>query len=332
MFFGSEVIETLLREKLGASMSKGRILVVEDDFDISNMLRIYFSGQGYEVQVAPRGGDALSITRKQLPNLIMLDIMLPDMNGYDVCRELRQTTRTSYIPIIFLTQKDERSDRIAGLELGADDYVTKPFDIEELKLRVQNAINAAGRVAQIDSKSNLPTGRLIEDHLRGLMRVQRPWTYIDVKINTFDPFTEIYGFVAGDELIRFMALLLNEVVDEMGTPDDYVGHPGRDNFVIVTYSTDARRMMERLGQRFDEEVKQHYSFIDRERGYILVPDGGRGERQVSLMNLSLGSVSTTSHRFSDIREITELAAEDRRRRQNGADGDVDDGEQLLTSW
>src|SRR5690606_21449858 len=113
-----------------AAMSKGRILVVEDDFDISNMLRIFFSGQGYDVQVAPRGGDALTMTRKQLPHLIVLDIMLPDMNGYDVCRELRTTSRTSHIPIIFLTQKDERSDKIAGLQLGADDYITKPFDIE----------------------------------------------------------------------------------------------------------------------------------------------------------------------------------------------------------
>src|SRR5690606_22098851 len=147
----------------GASMSKGRILVVEDDFDISNMLRIYFSGQGYDVQVAPRGSDALTMTRRQLPNLIVLDIMLPDMNGYDVCRELRQTTRTSHIPIIFLTQKDERSDKIAGLELGADDYITKPFDIEELKLRVQNAIAAADRTRLINDKSGLPTGRLIEE-------------------------------------------------------------------------------------------------------------------------------------------------------------------------
>nr|MBI2904388.1 response regulator [Chloroflexota bacterium] len=117
-------------------MAKGRILIVEDDFDISNMLRIYFSGQGYDVNVAPRGGDALTLARQQLPHLIVLDIMLPDMDGYAVCRELRQTTRTSHIPIIFLTQKDERSDRITGLELGADDYITKPFDIEELKLRV----------------------------------------------------------------------------------------------------------------------------------------------------------------------------------------------------
>jgi PleD family two-component response regulator len=266
-------------------MSKGRILVVEDDFDISNMLRIYFSGQGYEVQVAPRGSDALTMTRKQLPNLIMLDIMLPDMNGYDVCRELRTTTRTSHIPIIFLTQKDERSDRIAGLELGADDYITKPFDIEELKLRVQNAIAAANRQTQIDPKSNLPTGRLIEDHLRNLMRGEKAWTYLDIKLNTFDVFSEVYGFVAGDDVVRFTALLMGEVIDEAGTPDDYIGHPGRDNFVVITHSDDANKVLERIRERFNEEIKQNYSFIDRERGYILVPDGASGEKKVDLMTV-----------------------------------------------
>ena len=147
-------------------MSKAKILVVEDDVDISNMLRIYFSGQGYEVQVAPRGGDALDYTRRQLPHLIVLDIMLPDMDGYAVCKELRTTTRTSHIPIIFLTQKDERSDKIAGLELGADDYITKPFDIEELKLRVQNAIQRSEMISLTDANSGLPSGRLIEDQLR----------------------------------------------------------------------------------------------------------------------------------------------------------------------
>ncbi len=309
-------------------MSKGRILVVEDDGDISNMLRIYFSGQQYEVEIAPRGSEALAMTRRQLPHLIILDIMLPDMNGYDVCRELRTTTRTSHIPIIFLTQKDERSDKIAGLELGADDYITKPFDIEELKLRVQNAIAAANRQAHIDSKSGLPTGRLIEDHLRTLMHGDKPWSYMDVKINQFDPFTEVYGFVAGDEVLRFMALLMGEVVDEIGTPDDFMGHPGRDNFVAITHTPDPDEFKERLAARFNEEVQQHYSFIDRERGYILVPDSMSGERQEALMTLSVGAVSTATHQFSDIREITELAAEDRRRGLTGADS----GPQILTSW
>jgi DNA-binding response OmpR family regulator len=295
-------------------MSKAKILVVEDDVDISNMLRIYFTGQGYEVQVAPRGGDALDYTRKQLPHLIVLDIMLPDMDGYAVCKELRTTTRTSHIPIIFLTQKDERSDKIAGLELGADDYITKPFDIEELKLRVQNAIQRSEMISLTDANSGLPSGRLIEDQLRRLMRdtTNNTWTYVDLKINHLEHFKDVYGFVAGNEVQRFTAILLGEVMDEMGTPNDFVGHPGGDNFVVITHAEQAKRLEDEIVRRFAEQVKQHYSFIDRERGYMIVQDAEGGERQVPLMTLSTGSVSARTRTFADIREITEVAAEDRR--------------------
>jgi len=294
-------------------ISRTKLLVVEDDVDISNMLRIYFSGQGYDVEVAPRGGDALEYTRRQLPHLIVLDIMLPDMDGYTVCRELRTTTRTSHIPIIFLTQKDERSDKIAGLELGADDYITKPFDIEELRLRVQNAIQRSEMISLTDPNSSLPSGRLIEEQLRTLLRdpSNSTWTYIDLKINYIEPFKEVYGFVAGNEVQRFTALLLGEVVDELGTPNDFVGHPGGDNFIIITHAVDPDRLRERIETRFENEIKQHYSFIDRERGYVIVQDEGI-ERQVPLMTISTGAVSARMHAFADIREITELAAEDRR--------------------
>ena len=303
-------------------MAKGRILVVEDDFDISNMLRIYFSGQGYDVQVAPRGGDALLLTRKQLPQLIVLDIMLPDIDGYAVCRELRQTTRTSHIPIIFLTQKDERSDKIAGLELGADDYITKPFDIEELKLRVKNAIDRVDREKSMDPRSNLPSSKLIEDQLRDLMRRKETWTYLDLKINQFEPFQELYGFVASTESLRFTALLIGEVVDELGTPDDFIGHAGNDNFVVITFSPKAQVLQERIVSRFNDEVKQHYSFIDRERSHIVLENG----ETRPLMTINAGSVSNATQNFADIREITELAAEARRRPAG------DSVEPIETAW
>ncbi len=294
-------------------MSKAKILVVEDDVDIANMLRIYFSGQGYEVQIAPRGGDALALTRKQLPHLIVLDIMLPDVDGYTVCKELRTTTRTSHIPIIFLTQKDERSDKIAGLELGADDYVTKPFDIEELRLRVQNAIQRSEMISLTDPNSGLPSGRLIEDQLRALMRNPHinTWTYIDLKINNLEAFKDVYGFVAGAEVQRFMAILLGDVVDAHGRENDFVGHPGGDNFVVITHVDDAQKLVDTIKAQFAEQIKQHYSFIDRERGYVIVQADGE-DRQVPLMTVSSGMVSARTQTFADIREITELAAEDRR--------------------
>ncbi|MFN2195476.1 MAG: response regulator [Anaerolineales bacterium] len=293
-------------------MSKARILIVEDDFDISNMLKIYFTAQGYEVDVAPRGADALDKTRHGLPHLIVLDIMLPDIDGYEVCRTLRTHTRTSHIPIIFLTQKDERRDKIQGLELGADDYITKPFDIEELKLRVQNAIARAERENLRDPRSGLPSGRLIEEQLRRIIRADG-WTLMDIRLIYFQAFKDVYGFVAGDDVMRFTAMLLGEVVDTLGTPDDFIGHAGGDNFIIITTIEAASGIRSMIRERFKQEVGTQYNFIDREQGYILTEDDSGQVVKTPLMNVSIGMVSAGEYEFADIREITELAAEARRK-------------------
>jgi diguanylate cyclase (GGDEF)-like protein len=292
-------------------MGKARLLIVEDDVDISNMLQIYFKGQNYEVDTAPRGNDALEKTRQSLPNLIILDIMLPDIDGFEVCRSLRTSTRTSHVPIIFLTQKDERSDKLQGLELGADDYITKPFDIEELKLRVQRAIVRAEQQSLTDPRSGLPSGRLIEEQLRRIIR-QEDWALMDIRLQNFEQFKEVYGFVAGDDVLRFTAMLMGEVVDELGDVNDFIGHAGGDNFIVITSEAAAGEIRQRLKARFAEEVLSHYNFLDREQGYIVTSDADGSPKQSPLMTLSIGVVSPTKHEFADIREITELAAEARR--------------------
>ena len=293
-------------------MNNARLLIVEDDPDISNMLRIYFGSQGYQVDVAQRGKDALEKTRAVMPHLIVLDIMLPDIDGYEVCRNLRTTTRTSHIPVIFLTQKDERSDRLQGLELGADDYITKPFDIEELKLRVQNAIARSERESLTDPQSGLPSGRLIEDFLRKIIR-KGGWAFLDIQIKNFEAFKDVYGFIAANDLLRFTGKLLGEVIDAQNRPDDFVGHAGGSNFVVITSEEAALPIQQNLKARFKEESGSHYNFMDREQGFVQTP-GVNGEVQKTpLMILAIGLVSPSSHEFSDIREITELAADERRK-------------------
>jgi len=298
-------------------MGKSRLLVVEDDVDIGNMLKIYFSGMEYEVDVAVRGSEALEKTKQVLPHLIVLDIMLPDIDGYEVCRNLRTNMRTSHIPVIFLTQKDERSDKLQGLELGADDYITKPFDIEELKLRVQGAIRRSERESLTDPRSGLPSSRLIEDQLRRIIR-GKGWALLDARVNNFEPFKDVYGFVAGDDVLRFTAMLLGEVVDELGTSSDFIGHAGGDNFIIITTDDKATAMKARLKERFDAEVLTHYNFMDRQQGFVQAPAADGTTTKVPFMTMSVGIVSPSVHSFADIREITELAAE--ARRQDSATG------------
>jgi len=292
-------------------MGSARLLVVEDDIDIANMLKIYFTSLQYNVDVANRGRDALEKTKQVLPHLIVLDIMLPDIDGYEVCRTLRTNIRTSHIPVIFLTQKDERSDKLQGLELGADDYITKPFDIEELKLRVQGAIRRSERESLTDPRSGLPAGRLIEDQLRRIIR-EKDWALLDVRANNFDAFKDVYGFVAGDDVVRFAAMLISEVVDELGTTSDFIGHAGGDNFIIITTNESAPLIRQKLKERFANEVQSHYNFIDRQQGFIQVPQADGGVEKVGFMYFSAGLVSPSLQSFADIREITELAADARR--------------------
>jgi diguanylate cyclase (GGDEF)-like protein len=297
-------------------MSKGRLLIVEDDFDISNMLRIYFDSQGYESNVATRGEEALEICRRKLPNLIILDIMLPDINGYEVCRQLRANLRTSHIPIIFLTQRDERSDQIAGLELGADDYITKPFDLQLLLLRVQNSLHRSSWLSLTSPVTGLPSSKLIEDQLRQIMR-RKGWSVLYIGINHINDFNDVYGFVAGDDVLRFTAMLLTEVVDELGTGTDFIGHIGGDDFIIISTPEVSPAIKNRLIQRFNEEVMTFYNFRDRERGYIEVVNGRGDIQKAPLMTLAVGLIHHDTAPFADIREITEVAAEARRRAQQG---------------
>src|SRR5512144_2164069 len=135
---------------------KQSILIVEDDLDVADMLNAYFRVQGYEVFTVNFGEDGVRACQTTPPDLAILDIRLPDIDGYEVARRLRENRRTQSIPIIFLTEKRDRADRLQGLEIGADDYIPKPFDVQELRLRVRNCIRRAEQDTLTHPVSGLP--------------------------------------------------------------------------------------------------------------------------------------------------------------------------------
>lgn len=274
-------------------MPKKRLLIIEDDIDVSEMLTAYFTSLGYEVFLAEEGIEGIALSRSKLPNLILLDIMLPDMDGFDVCRELRITTRTKYIPITFLTQRDARADKVSGLELGADDYITKPFDIEELRLRVQGSIRRATRDHLHESRTGLPTGPLIRSELEALSG-QSGWYHLQVTVGGFNTFREVYSFLAADESLGLAAQVLVEVISELGTPQDFIGTPDEAEFVIFTHTADPDTLSRVLVERFGERVKSLYNFMDAERGYVVVNPGTDEERHEPLMSLSVKQVEPST--------------------------------------
>ena len=152
---------------------------------------------------------------------------------------------------------------------------------------------------------------MIEEQLRRIIR-EKSWALLDLRVNNFEAFKDVYGFVAGDDVMRFAAMLIGEVVDELGTPNDFIGHAGGDNFIIITTNEAAPLIRQKIKDRFAEEVQSHYNFIDRQQGFIQAPKAEGGVDKVGFMTFSAGLVSPELHSFADIREITELAAEARR--------------------
>ncbi len=287
-------------------------MVVEDEPDIGSLLTTYFESKGYEVTHVELGEEALESCWREQPDLLILDINLPDIDGYNVCKELRSNRRTAHIPVLFLTQKDERSDMLKGLELGADDYVTKPFDIEILRLRVRNALRNAKEEISRNPVTRLLSGKMIEDQIKRAVR-QGGWAIIYIGISNFAAFNDVHGFAEADDVLRFTSKLILEVVDELDSPDDFVGHVGSDTFIIITSPDRAGELREKMITRFNEEIKSFYNFREVERGYMKVKDEDGEEKQYPLMELSVGVLTNEDGPFSDIREITEVAAEKRRK-------------------
>jgi CheY-like chemotaxis protein len=274
-------------------MPKKRLLIIEDDVDVSEMLTAYFSSQDYEVFHAEEGAEGIALGRSKLPNLILLDVMLPDMDGFDVCRALRTTTLTKYIPITFLTQRDARADKVAGLELGADDYVTKPFDIEELRLRIQGSIRRATRDHLHEPRTGLPSGPMIRSELSRLVG-KNDWHYLEVTISGFSAFREVYGFLAADEALGVTAHVLTQVVTQHGTQNDFLGTPEEARFVIFTHTPDLENFTQALSMQFTERTKPLYNFEDAERGHLLINPGADDERQEPLMALNVNKLDTNN--------------------------------------
>jgi PleD family two-component response regulator len=239
-------------------LEKARILIVEDDLDLAEMLDAYFTVQNYNVLTAAWGEDALRISNSEDVNLIVLDIRLPDINGYEVCRRLRGQRRTQDVPIIFLTEKRDRVDKLQGLELGVVDYITKPFDIQELRLRVRNAIARAERPTLMNPVTELPDTQLVDERLTQLIYGDSRWALLLVSVGGLPDLRDVYGFVAADEVLRAVTLMVRNAVREYGSDDDFIGHLAPEDLVIVTTIDKAGNIRDRIETRIRQSLEHFY--------------------------------------------------------------------------
>lgn len=243
--------------------AKSKILIVEDDLDVAEMLNAYFRVQGYEVFTVNWGEDGVRAAQTILPDLMILDIRLPDIDGYEVARRVRTDRRTNEIPIIFLTEKRERIDRLQGFEVGADDYITKPFDVQELRLRVRNALKRVSQGSLTNPVSGLPEGPLVEERLSEVIH-KSGWGLLHIAISHLEAFREAYGFVASDDVLRAISLMIHNTIRETGSTDDFIGHISPTDFVVVVAPNNMPPFQERIKSRLEQSLDYFYPIKDRE--------------------------------------------------------------------
>jgi DNA-binding response OmpR family regulator len=244
--------------------AKSKILIVEDDLDVAEMLNAYFRVQGYEVFTVNWGEDGVRAAQTVLPDLVILDIRLPDIDGYEVARRVRSDRRTHEIPIIFLTEKRERIDRLQGFEVGADDYITKPFDVQELRLRVRNALKRMSQGSLTNPVSGLPEGPLVEERLSEVIH-KSGWALLHISINHLEAFREAYGFVASDDVLRAISLMIHNTMKETGSTEDFLGHLSPTDFAVVVSPSNLETFQERIRSRLEQSLDYFYPIKDREQ-------------------------------------------------------------------
>ncbi len=246
-----------------------RILIVDDEPTIVELLEEHLRSEGYETNHAYSGEEALQLLDRDVPDLVLLDLMLPGMDGYEVCRLMQKDSRLNHIPVIMLTARSAVQNKVLGYQRGADDYVVKPFDPDELSVRVRAQLHHLYH-DRISELTGLPGSQLVEDKIAELTsNSSRPWAILYVDIENFAVYNENYTFLEGDEMLKMVGRSLREAVREAGDSDGFVGHMGGDEFAVLTrpeYVDTIKQIAERL---FSEASQDFYSPADRDQDYMV---------------------------------------------------------------
>jgi diguanylate cyclase (GGDEF)-like protein len=264
---------------------------------------------GYDVSTAANGEEALQLLDSMQPDLIVLDVMMPAMDGYEVARRVRRHPSNTHVPIIMLTAKSEVEDKLAGFEAGADDYITKPFGPQELLARVKAKIRRVEVDSSLSPLTRLPGNLAIEAELRRRIEVQSPFAVLYLDLDNFKAFNDVYGFTHGDEAIQLIAGVAVDVVRRRGTTQDFVGHIGGDDFIIVTIPDRAEETAREIIDAFDRDIRKLYTAQDLRQGYIETRDRRGTLNRFPIMSISIAIVSNEHRTLDNYAQVGEAAAE-----------------------
>jgi len=284
-------------------------MVVEDNADMAVLLETTLRGIGHRVTIVPDGGDAVAQATAMRPDLVLLDSGLPGMTGRDVCRSLRADFTTASAGIIFVTASADNEDIVSGFEAGADDYISKPFQRDELLARVSAVLRRARELRGLSPLTGLPGNFVILREIKDLVESATTFALIYADLDNFKAYNDRYGFLRGDDAISTTARVLCEALETSTGHPRFLGHVGGDDFVMLVAPSDASGVARTVVAKFDAAAPSLYDQIDRGRGYIELTDRRGSLCQHNLLRISLGIATTETRVYSSPHEVVAVATE-----------------------
>ena len=286
-----------------------KILVVDDDPDIRDILKITLSEENYEVLEAQDGEEALKIIATKSPNLVLLDYKIPKVDGREVCRRIKKDILLRHLPIIMVTAKGDINDKVGGIDAGADDYVVKPFEPKELLARIRMVLRRTESALEANPLTRLPGNVSILSELSRRLENQALFAVCYLDLDKFKAYNDKYGFEHGDEVIRETARILIRTVQQVGSPDDFIGHIGGDDFVFVTTPNRVDIVCQKIITDFETTAPSFYNEKDRRNGYIITSDRKGQIQKIPLLSISIGVVTNEFRKVDHVAQIGEIGAE-----------------------
>jgi PleD family two-component response regulator len=285
------------------------VLIVDDDPDIQVFLRSLLVSAGYRVAVASDGVEGLDRALEMRPDLILADVMMPNMDGFAFAEQIRKDPRTSSTSIIMVTARAQLSDKVLGLVSGADDYIIKPFDPVELLARISGTMRRAREMRAASPLTGLPGNLRIQEEIQQRVQDGKPFALLYADLDHFKAYNDRYGFQRGDQAIQLLATVASRLVHDVAGREAFVGHVGGDDFVMVVSPEVAEQLARELCRTFDLEVPSLYDPDDVERGRIEVRDRRGRLAHFPLLSVSIGVAGNGHHAFSHHSEAVALATE-----------------------
>lgn len=292
-----------------------KILLVDDDMDLAELIKTKLAVEGHEVHVINTGDGAFELAKQVKPEIAVLDIMLPGVTGYQICRRLRKDPELYRIGILILTALGEEPEVLHGLEQGADDYLAKPFRLEKLAEKLDALKTLLDGIKQRNPVTKLPGTEAIKREINHRLARGMGIAACYIDMVGFKGYCAARGQEGQRKALEFIGGMLTQLTRSMGIYESFVAHMGGEHFVVLVNIEDYERFCNTLMQTFDQTVQQLYSAQENSQGYILAKDRQGREQPVPLMNLSIGVAHTRFRRYKSAQKIFEVLAQVRQMAQ-----------------